>query len=275
VYFFCNDRLIASALKTIDVGFGTGLAGKPHADISLARVIVSIKGEARLMPWTSSKSDINPSHEVFLALRGWLIRVVKDYTSLSRRLSKFEGGWPENVFKYKAGNFTSVAVTDFPSVNTSYLPPLPEARPRYGLKVSQWNKEISKDKPWTTGLYESVIAVDWVQKQNLEQKNRIALILLDSTLEIAFKEYLVNESGVRYSDQRLLAMFQDRTQVHTEVKKYVKISKKNWGKIEHYYSIRCQLIHRRASVAISDSEVSDFRGIVEAVLRKLFKLRFT
>jgi len=275
VYFYCNDRLVARAIKTIDVGFGTGLAGKPHADISLARVIVSITGPAKFMPWNSSKSDINPSHEIFLALRGWLMQVVKDYTSLSRRLSKYEGGWPENVFKYKAGSYTSVAVNDFPSVNTSYLPPLPDANPRFGRKVPQWNREVSKDKPWTIGLYESIIAVDWILKHKLEQKNRIALILLDSTLEIAFKEYLVNESGAPYNEQRLLTLFQDRTQVHNEIKKYVTISKINWKKIEHYYHARCQLIHRRASVLLSDHEITDFRNTVEVVLKKLFKLRFT
>jgi len=275
VYFYCNDRLVARAIKTIDVGYGTGLAGKPHADISLARVIVSITGPAKLMPWNSSKSDINPSHEIFLALRGWLMQVVKDYTSLSRRLSKYEGGWPENVFKYKTGSHISVAVTDFPSVNTSYLPPLPDTNPRYARKVPQWNRDISNDKPWTIGLYETIIAVDWILKQRLEQKNRIALILLDSNLEIAFKEYLVNESGGGYSEQRLLTLFQDRTQVHNEVKKYVTVSQQTWRKIVHYYNIRCQLVHRRASVQISDPEIIDFRNTVEAVLKRLFKLRFT
>ena len=49
------------------------------------------------MPWNSSKSDINSSHEVFLAIQNWLVHVVKDYTSLSRRLNKLDGGWPESV----------------------------------------------------------------------------------------------------------------------------------------------------------------------------------
>ncbi len=274
VYFYCNDRLIARALKTYDVGFATGLSGKPHADISLARVMVSLNGPARLMPWNSSKSDVNPSHEVFLSLRGWLLRVVKDYTSLSRRLSKFEGGWPEHVFKYRTGRFAEVSVTDFPSVTASYLPPLPESKPRYSRTIQQSNKAISQRKPWAIGLIESVIAVDWVLKQRFEQKNRIALILLDSTLEIAFKEYLVNDSGVVYSDQKLQGIFADRTQVHKEIRSVVKIPETTWKKITHYYKMRCQLIHQRASVAISDRQILDFRATVEAVLKKLYKLKF-
>jgi hypothetical protein len=274
VYFYCNDRLIARALKTFDVGFAAGLSGKPHADISLARVLIFLNGEARLMPWNSSKSGVNPSHDVFLSLRDWLLQVVKDYTSLSRRLSKYEGGWPEHVFKYTTGSFVGVAVPDFPSANASYLPPLPDSKPRYARVVQHTNKIISNKKPWTTGLYESIIAVDWILKQSLEQKNRIALILLDSTLEIAFKEYLVNDSGVAYSDQRLQAIFADRTQVHAEIMKVATVSAENWKKIKHYYQMRCQLVHRRATVAISDGEIADFRKIVETVLQKLFRLKF-
>lgn len=274
VYFYCNDRLIARALKTYDVGFATGLAGKPHADISLVRLLISLNGAARLMPWNSSKSNLNPSHEVFIAIRNWLLQVVKDYSSLARRLSKYEGGWPENVFKYQSGNVADVQIEDFPQVNTSYLPPLPKVQARYSRIVEEANRGIGKKKPWTVGLYESVIAVDWILKQRFEQKNRIALILLDSTLEIAFKEFLVNESGQRYSNKRLQGMFSDRTQVHSEVKKYLNISNSTWQKIDHYYDIRNQMIHRRAAAGVSDVQIKNFRAIVEDVLTKMFGLQF-
>jgi hypothetical protein len=274
VYFYCNDRLVARGLKTFDVGFAKGLSGKPHADISLARVIVSISGEARLMPWNSSKSDISPSHEVFVSLRSWLLQVVKDYTSLSRRLSKFEGGWPAHVFAYKTGTITEVFVPDFPIVNASYLPPLPESKPHYSRVVRQANKALAANKPWTVGLYESIIAVDWILKQSLSQKNRIALVLLDSTLEIAFKEYLVNDSGTAYSDKKLLGTFSDRTQVHNEVAKHLKLSQATWKKVNHYYKLRCLLTHQKASLTVSDADTLQFRGMVEDILKKLFKLKF-
>jgi hypothetical protein len=274
VYVYCNDRLIARALKTYDVGFTTGIAGKPHADISLARVLIFLNGAAGLMPWNSSKSDINPSHEIFAALRTWLLQVVKDYTSLARRLSKQEGGWPEHVFKYTTGNSKEIHVADFPKVNTSYLPPLPKIKPQFATVVRKANKAISKEKPWTTGLYESMIAVDWILKRSFEQKNRIALILLDSTLEIAFKEYLVHESGVRYSDSKLQGMFSDRLQVHSEVSRFIKIPEADWKKIGHYYDMRNQLVHRRASITINDSQITDFRSIVENALAELFELEF-
>src|SRR5262249_47060572 len=158
----------------------------------------------------------------------------------------------QNVFQYRTGAFKKVKVADFPSVNTSYLPPLPETKPRYSRKVQNKNESVAKTKPWTIGIYEAVVAVDWILKQGFQQKNRLALILLDSTLEIAFKEYLVNDSGVPYSAKRVHDIFSDRTQVHTEVAKVVNIRNTDWKKIKHYYLMRCQLVHQRASVAISD-----------------------
>jgi histidine kinase/DNA gyrase B/HSP90-like ATPase len=271
VYFYCNDRLIARALKTFDVGFIKGLAGLPHPKVSLTRVLVFLNGDARSMPWNSSKSDISTKHDVFLALRDWLVQVVKDYASLSRI---WMGAWHEKVFKYKTGTITEVKIDDFPLVKKSFLPPLPKSRPRYGERITQKNKQVAKKKPWTKGLYEGVIAADLISKQRLEQRNRIALIVLDSTLEIAFKEYLVNESGTAYSDAKLLSIFSSRPSVHNEIKKYVKIKLDTWKKIDHYYRLRCKLVHEKATVGISDTEIQDFREVVERVLKKLYKLKF-
>ncbi len=221
IYLYCNDRLVARALKSFDVGFTRGLAGLPHPKVSLTRVLVQLRGDARAMPWNSSKSDINTKHEVFIALREWLVQVVKYYASLSRI---WVGDWPGKVFKYASGEIETVQVADFPQAKKAYLPPLPKSRPRYGDVIANRNKAIAKRKPWAKGLFEGVIAADFIFKQSLEQKNRIALIVLDSTLEIAFKEYLVNESGVPYSDSKLLSLFSNRSVVHTEIKKYVQLA---------------------------------------------------
>ena len=272
VYFYCNDRMIARGLKTYDVGFTRGLAGHPHPSMSLTRVIVSLNGQAQAMPWNSSKSGINPNHKVFQAIRGWLVQVVKDFASLSRRL---EGDWPNKVFKYTTGEIVNVPIPDFPTAKRSYLPTLPVARPRYGDLLKQANKSIVKNKPWTKGLYESVSAVDLIYKQRLDERNRICLILLDSTLEIAFKEYLVNDSGKYYSNQKLLDLFSKRHEVHSEVKKTIILSEDLWKKIKYYYDLRCKLIHERTTISISDEQIEDFRKeVVEKVLKNLFGLKF-
>lgn len=267
VYLYCNDRLIARGLKTYDVGFAKGLAGLPHPEVSLVKVIISLVGPAQLMPWNSSKSTIAPNHRVFLAIRTLLIELVKHYASLSRRL---KGVWLERVFKYTSGQIMDVPTPDFPNLKNPHLPPLPKSKPRYGDLVKQANLQVGKEKPWTIGLYESIIAIEVIFRQRLEQKNRICLIILDSTLEIAFKEFLVNESGEKYGDQRLLQLFGNRENVHDEIRKFVKIEEETWKKIGHYYRLRSKLVHERATVPVGDGEVRDYRGIVQSVLRKLF-----
>jgi hypothetical protein len=271
VYFYCNDRLIARALKTYDVGFTRGLAGLPHPKVSLARLIVCLNGDAQSMPWNSSKSDVSTKHEVFIALHEWIVQVVKDYASLSRI---WMGEWPEKVFRYKTGEIEEVEVSDFPSVRKSFLPPLPRSRPRYGEVLTKANSRVSKQKPWTTGLYEGIIAADLISKQKLEQRNRIAFIVLDSTLEIGFKEFLVNESGVVYTDAKLLSIFSNRASVQTEVQKYLVLKPDVWKKIDHFYRLRNKLVHERATVGISDEQVHAYRSVVEDVLKKMYKLKF-
>lgn len=271
VYFYCNDRLVARAMKSFDVGFMKGYAGLPHPKVSLTKVIVALNGDARDMPWNSSKSDISTKHEVFQAIHAWLNEVVKDYAALSRI---WMGDWPDKVFQYAKGRIVDIPVDSFPATKKSYLPPMPKSRPRYAEQVVAVNSSVAQKKPWTRGLYEGVIAADLILKQPLAQGNRIALIVLDSTLEIAFKEYLVNDSGTHYSDAKLLDIFSSRHKVHTEIKKYVTLDGVVWGKIKHYSDMRNNLIHRRSTATVSDTDLRDFRAVVEGVLKKLYKLKF-
>jgi DNA-binding MltR family transcriptional regulator len=73
-----------------------------------------------------------------------------------------------------------------------------------------------------------------------------------------------------------LQLSKNRSAVHNEIKKYPKAAMKNstWKKIEHYYQIRCKLVHEKATVGISDAQIEDFREVVESVLKKLYKLKF-
>ncbi|MBW7991997.1 MAG: hypothetical protein FVQ84_18550 [Planctomycetes bacterium] len=135
---------------------------------------------------------------------------------------------------------------------------------------------MAREKPWTKGLYESIAAVDLIYRQKLDEKNRICLIILDSTLEISFKEFLVNDDKVpRLSEAKLKGLFNNRVDVHKEIKKYVKVNSNLWPIIEHYYILRCKLIHERATAGITDEQIEDFRKVVQKVLKKLFGLKFS
>jgi hypothetical protein len=200
-----------------------------------------------------------------------LVQVVKEYASLSRR---FEGDWPDKVFKYPTGQIVERKITNFPQARKSYLPTLPKSKLRYSDRIEQVNRAISKEKPWTKGIYEGIIAVDLIYNKKWEQKNRICLMLLDSTLEIAFKEFLVYESGKFYSDDELLRMFRDRRSVQNEVQGHMKFRPDIWNRINFYYALRNKLVHERITVGIHDSQVENYREVVQEILTALFKLQF-
>ncbi len=270
VYVYCNKRLIGRALKSHQVGFAKGLAGVPHPKVSLVRVIVTLEGEAQLMPWNSTKSGVNYEHALFLSMHDWLVGIVKQYAILSRG---WQGSWPDKVFKYGKGSISKVQVADFALVHT-YLTPSPRFRQRLVDKVAARNEKIYKDRPWSKGLAEGIVAADLIANARLDARNRIALIVLDSTLEIAFKEYLVNDSGGSYSQARISQLFGNRHDVQAEVKKYKSFPMKAWKKIDYYYNLRCDLVHRKAIAPIPDSDINEFRSTIEKVLNGLFGLEF-
>jgi hypothetical protein len=271
VYFYCNDRLIARGLKTVDVGFIAGLAGAPHNVVSLVRVIVFLNGPAQCMPWNSSKSAINVNHVTFKTIQQWLMNTVSGFANVCKRL---HGEWDEKVFRYKSGSYVEEDIRDFEKVQKRFLPKLPTKRLNYGLALQKANLRVLKKKPWAQGIVEADAAVELIRHQRFDQKNRLALILLDSTLEIAYKDFLVNESGKHYTDAALVALFAARHQVENEVKKHINISPTLWKKLKFYYGLRCKLVHERAAAGISDGEIEDFRAAAHKVMSKLFKLKW-
>lgn len=274
VYIYCNHRLIVKELKDREVGYYVGSeAGVPHPDASLCRALVRINGGARLMPWNSSKSGINFSHEVFQGLRPTLIQLVKHFSSLSRRT---KDDWPEKVFKYDKGEVEIVDVTPLKQGKKLALPPLPRVFKPHVETLKSKNRELIEDKPWTLGLVESVAAVDLIAKQKLETRNRIALLLLDSNFEIALKEFIVHRHDLfpvkTYTDLKIQELFKSRHQVITEVTSKISIPKKLIEKAQHYYSLRNKMVHERATVDIIDRDVENYRKTIQEVLQILFAL---
>jgi hypothetical protein len=60
-------------------------------------------------------------------------------------------------------------------------------------------------------------AIDVIERQNLDTKNRFALILLDSDFEIALKEFIVNRPQLfpphEFTNTKISALFERRTEV--------------------------------------------------------------
>jgi hypothetical protein len=273
-YFYCNGRLIDKAYKGEDVGYKQIRIGQPHPSVSLARAIINLSGPAQLMPWNSSKSGVNERHQTFLELRGHIDQVLFHFSQLSKKYSA-GGGWETNVFKYKEGHVSEEVLTDIGKEVKLYLPPIPRvATHKYPDIIKAQNKLVAKEKPWVKGHYEAIIAVNELPRLKLEQNNRLSLLILDSTLEIAFKDFLINESGIVFSEARLATIMKNRSLVHAEIKKFIKLTPSTWQKVEYYYKMRGELVHKRISVNISDEDLKIFKETVQKILHKMFKLTF-
>jgi len=276
VYIYCNHRLITKALKTREVGyFVTTEAGVPHPDASLCRAIVDIMGPAKLMPWNSSKTGINPAHQAFQHVRPTLIRLVSQFSSLSRRL---KDTWEQTVFPHVTGTIEPVQPTDTSTGRGMMLPPLPRVNKPKGEQLKTRNKAHLRNQPWTVGLVEAIAAVDIITRQHLDTKNRIALILLDSNFEIALKEFIVHRTDLfpprEYTDAKILQLFQRRTAVIETVTQRVNISPTLIGQAQHYYNLRNKLIHERATTNPTDTDIANYQRTVQELLTFLFKLSF-
>jgi hypothetical protein len=272
VYIYCNDRLICRALKSHEVGFARRIVGAPHYEISLVRVIVEISGKAKLMPWNSSKSDIKYHDKVFEDIRQDIIEFAKYFASLSRR---WKGEWDQKVYPYNKGEFEESKAEIASEALRLYAAPLPPSKLRYDQKLQEINRSILKKKTWVRGLHDAICAVDLILNKNYEFGYRIALILLDNTLEIAFKEYLLFEVEEKYSANRIHNIMINRTQVHEEIQKQgLKISKSDLKKIEFYYDLRCKLTHEKASVTITGNQIEEYDSIVKKMLNRMFHLQF-
>lgn len=277
VYFYCNHRLVAKEVKTRDVGyFVTGEAGVPHTDASLCRVIVQVQGPARLMPWNSSKSGIIFGHVAFQQLRPPLITLVSHFSSLSRRL---RADWEKNVFRYETGQIEKVDPGEVLTGRRLILPALPPANKSRAEQYKSINEVQLQNKPWTLGLIEAMAAVDIIGRQRLETRNRMALILLDSNFEIALKEFIVHRGDLfprdQYNDAAIQKLFSRRDQVISAVTQKINIPMALIEAANHYYNIRNKLVHERATVGVTDSDVASYRLTIEKLLGILFDLRFS
>ena len=270
VYFYCNDRLIAKEVKEPAVGYIRGFAGIPHPDASLARVIVRFYGAAKLMPWNSTKSAINFSSPVFTGLLSILHPVVKDFSSLSRRL---KGSWEDKVFKYDQGEMKYLDIADVKDVRKSFLPPLPRVRKKRIDHLRENNAAIIVDKPWVVGLLDSLAAQEMISRQRLETKNRISLILLDSAFEIALKEYIVHADDLNHGGKTLEQLFQHRDAVISVVRQKVAFPAGTLRRIRHYYLLRNKLIHERATVDVTAGDIDNFRKAIVESLALLFDVK--
>ena len=277
VYFYCNHRLVVKELQTRDVGYRvTSEAGVPHPDASLCRVIIDLQGPAEAMPWNSSKSGLNFNHPAFDMIRPRLIYLVTYFTRLSRRL---KNDWEGQVFAFPRGEIEIIEPDDVLADKKIVLPKLPRGRkPSRIEEIKELNKSLLVRQPWTVGLVEALGIVDIITKQKFDTKNRAALILLDSNFEISLKEFIVNHPELygppAFPAAKLAETLKHRAQAIAAVRLHATISDETLAQVNYFYNLRNKLIHERASVGITDTEIENYKRVIEKILKALFKIKF-
>jgi TnpA family transposase len=185
--------------------------------------------------------------------------------------------WQSKVFKFKEGAINDIQIDDIAS-GKLVLPQLPRINKTHLDYLRSQNKQQLANQPWAIGLLESIAMVEIVQRQRIETKNRIALILLDSNFEIALKEFIVHRTDLypvrQYTDSRIKHLFNQRHLVVREIQKHLKLTAAEISIIEHYYMLRNKLIHERATVGVTDRDIAIYGELVQSVINKLFSLKF-
>lgn len=123
--------------------------------------------------------------------------------------------------------------------------------------------------PWVIGLIDGLTATRLILNTNIESRNRLALILLDSTLEVAFKNYLTYVKGIKKLPENVL---KNRGELHKVIKKHINFSKDVWDRIDYFYDKRNELYHEDVGKTLPDVSIFDFFNLVIMVIDKLFSI---
>lgn len=123
-----------------------------------------------------------------------------------------------------------------------------------------------KVKPWIPGLIDNLVGSNLIRSTTISHKNRLALIVLDSALEIAFKNFLVFEKKFTIPKDKI----KEREQLHRIIKRHTTFDNEVWSRIDFFYKLRCDLYHEEAEKTLSDPLIEEFHELVEFSIDQLF-----
>lgn len=130
------------------------------------------------------------------------------------------------------------------------------------------NIAIFEKKPWMRGIVDNLYAADLIGQTVLQNRNRIRLILLDTALEVAFKNYLQYELKDNITIDKKLT----RQNLEKVMKSKTKFQDDTWRSVEYFYGIRCDLYHEHAGKTLMDSDINDFHKLVLYMVNFLFDI---
>lgn len=129
---------------------------------------------------------------------------------------------------------------------------------------------MAKTQPWINGLIDGLSASNLIRNSAIEHKNRIAFIILDSTLEIAFKKYIENVKRIPNIQE---STWKSREAIIKILKKNTSFDKEVWEDTEYFYKIRTGMYHEDSEKTVSDTTIGNFQELVEFFIDNLFTIK--
>jgi hypothetical protein len=129
---------------------------------------------------------------------------------------------------------------------------------------------MNKMHPWLRGLVDGLDASNLIRLSMIPYKNRIALIILDSTLEMAFKNYIENVKKITNIPED---RWKHREQVVKIVKANIVFDDVTWQQVNYFYNLRVGLYHEDASKTVPDETIGNFQELVEFMINEFFSTK--
>lgn len=121
--------------------------------------------------------------------------------------------------------------------------------------------------PWLRGIVDTLVGAEVLRTSVIPNRNRLAVILIDSAFETACWAFLRHKAKIRPQENH-----KHRENLVSAVKaKLDHIDQQVWDSINFYYQdIRCDLYHQSAGKTVTDDALLDYRDTVQFVIDQAF-----
>ena len=268
-YIYCNDRLAVKDGKEEQLGFNGKEFTYPHNRISRFRCEVRLNGPRSLVPWNSTKSGINYNLPLMSVLLPGLKKLAKPYLNFSNRLSTPGKSGINGLVERKANEVNTTKEKDL----IKYFETLPDLKSRAKRESFKRGKS-SKTDPWKKSLMDAVTIIDSIiRKKTPEYKNRVAVLILDSTIEVSMRAYLKNvvntDESRKEGNERQFYKLMDFAKKRSGT---LNVDKSTWVNIAHFHEIRDKLYHEFSDIDVTEGSIESYKEAALDMLEKLLSI---
>jgi len=125
-----------------------------------------------------------------------------------------------------------------------------------------------KDAPWLLGIIEALKCVALIRSSILSSRNRLSLIMLDSTLEISLRQYLQNIKKITLDPKE----HRPRYRLFDIAQKNINVPSEVWDHLNYYWNTRNPQYHQDANISVPDAVYQEFAELVCFMLSKMFNI---